>query len=192
MFEGLWRWRESNPRPHKETIRFLHAYLSLCFRGAARPEPPTTPLSPKFSSAHRGIDRLFPIYLRRLILGFGTTSLERRLVLLPCKRIKLVIYCTSIKQREHTRCCQLIFRPTWLWSPQSSLRMLTYHFILPSNPVKPMIRLQRYKKLRNYQMFFPFFLRRSENTARCQREYGSSAARIRFVGSENTAHRQRE
>ena len=26
-----WSWRESNPRPHKETIRFLHAYSSLRF-----------------------------------------------------------------------------------------------------------------------------------------------------------------
>ena len=62
--------------------------------------------------------RLFPNNLRRLTLGFGTTPLERRLVRLPCKRIKLVIYCTSIKQREHTRCCQLIFRPKRLWSLQ--------------------------------------------------------------------------
>ena len=26
-----WSWRDSNPRPHKETIRFLHAYSSLWF-----------------------------------------------------------------------------------------------------------------------------------------------------------------
>ena len=26
-----WSWRDSNPRPHKETIRFLHAYSSLRF-----------------------------------------------------------------------------------------------------------------------------------------------------------------
>ena len=83
--------------------------------------------------------RLFPNNLRRLTLGFGTTPLERRLVRLPCKRIKLVIYCTSIKQREHTRCCQLIFRPNGLWSLQPSLRMLTHHLILPSNPVNPII-----------------------------------------------------
>ena len=68
---------------------------------------------------------------------FGTTSPGRRLVLLPCKRIKLVIYCTSIRQREHTHCCQLIFRPQRLWSLQSPLRVLTYHLILPSNPINP-------------------------------------------------------
>jgi len=27
----LWSWRESNPRPNRETIRFLHAYSSLRF-----------------------------------------------------------------------------------------------------------------------------------------------------------------
>ena len=105
-----WSWRESNPRPHEETMCFLHAYLSLRFRDAARPEPPTAPLSPKTSSRQRSQPQLFPIFLRRLFLRFGTTSLGRRLVPLPCSGIKLVIYCTSIKQREHTRCCQLIFR----------------------------------------------------------------------------------
>ena len=37
----LWSWRESNPRPNKEPIRFLHAYPSFGFRTSARPEPPT-------------------------------------------------------------------------------------------------------------------------------------------------------
>ena len=27
----LWSWRESNPRPNEETIRFLHAYSRLWF-----------------------------------------------------------------------------------------------------------------------------------------------------------------
>ena len=33
LLEGMigWSWRDSNPRPHKETIRFLHAYSSLRF-----------------------------------------------------------------------------------------------------------------------------------------------------------------
>ena len=56
-----WSWRESNPRPHKETIRFLHAYLGLRFRAVARPKPPTTALSPKASFVHRSLHKLFPI-----------------------------------------------------------------------------------------------------------------------------------
>jgi len=115
----LWSWRESNPRPHKETMCFLHAYSRLHFRATARPGPPTGALSSKFSSVHRGLYRLFPIFLRRRFLRFGTTSLGRRPVPLPCKGIKLQIYCASIKQREHTCCCQLIFRPKRLWSLQS-------------------------------------------------------------------------
>ena len=49
-----WSWRESNPRPNRETIRFLHAYSGLHFRVAARPGPPTATLSPKTSSHSRG------------------------------------------------------------------------------------------------------------------------------------------
>jgi len=41
----LWSWRESNPRPNEEAICFLHAYLRLGFRAAARPKPPTVALS---------------------------------------------------------------------------------------------------------------------------------------------------
>ena len=59
--ETKWKWRESNPRPHKETICFLHAYLGLRFRAATRPKPPIATLSPKTSSRHRGLTRLFPI-----------------------------------------------------------------------------------------------------------------------------------
>ena len=103
----LWSWWESNPRPNKETIRFLHAYSSLDFRATARPGPPTDALSPKNSSSNRSLEELFPIYLRRLVLRFGTTPLGRRLVPSPCKGIKPMIYCASIKQREHTCCCQL-------------------------------------------------------------------------------------
>ena len=29
---SLWSWRESNPRPNEEAIRFLHAYRRLNFR----------------------------------------------------------------------------------------------------------------------------------------------------------------
>ncbi len=68
---------------------------------------------------------------------FGTTSPERRLVQSPCNRIEPVIYCASIRQREHTNCCQLIFRPNGLRSTQPSLRVLTYHFYPLSNPVNP-------------------------------------------------------
>ena len=136
---NLWSWRESNPRPHEETIRFLHAYSRLRFRAVARPGPPTATLSSKFSPLRRGQQRLFPIYLRRLVLRFGTTPLGRRLVPLPCSGIKPIIYCTSIRQREHTRCCQLIFRPKRFRSLQSPLRVLTYHLVSPSNPVNPIL-----------------------------------------------------
>jgi len=35
-FEWWWSWRESNPRPNRETIRFLHAYSSLRFSSVSK------------------------------------------------------------------------------------------------------------------------------------------------------------
>ena len=78
---------------------FYMLILAFDFRVATRPRPPIATLSSKVSHVQRGIHRLFPIYLHRLTLRFGTTSLERCLVLSPCDGIKL-IYCASIKQRE--------------------------------------------------------------------------------------------
>ena len=69
--------------------------------------------------------------------SFGTTAFERCLVLLPCSWIKPIIYYTSIRQREHNCFRQINFWPMLLWSQQSSLRMLTYHFCPLSNPVNP-------------------------------------------------------
>lgn len=35
---SLWTWRESNPRPNEEIIRFLHAYLRLGFSCTSKTE----------------------------------------------------------------------------------------------------------------------------------------------------------
>ena len=82
---------------------------AFVFRAAARPGPPTDALSSKISFGHRGLPKLFPIYLHRLTLRFGTTSLERCLVPSPCDGIKPVIYYASIRQRERSFFRQLIF-----------------------------------------------------------------------------------
>ena len=94
---------------------FYTLILDFGFRAPARPKPPTDTLAPKSHPCIGAYRDYFRFNLRRLILRFGTTSLGRRLVLLPCKRIKPVIYYTSIRQREHTRCCQLIFLQLRLW-----------------------------------------------------------------------------
>ena len=62
-----WKWRESNPRPNKEPICFLHAYLGLDFRAMARPKPPTIALSAKISFWHRSLPKPVPIFPHRLI-----------------------------------------------------------------------------------------------------------------------------
>ena len=61
--QGLWSWRESNPRPNEEIISFLHAYLCLNFRAAAEPKPSTTTLSSELSPTSRGRRQLSPMSL---------------------------------------------------------------------------------------------------------------------------------
>ena len=135
-----WRWRELNPRPNRETIRFLHAYSRLHFRDAARPGPPTASLSSKFSLPSRGPQATISDFPAPLYLPDSEQHPEERcLVLSPGEGIKPVNYCTSFRQRERNVFRQLIFRPNGLWSLQPSLRMLTYHLSPLSNPVNPKI-----------------------------------------------------
>ena len=113
------------------------------FRVPTRPGPPIDTLAPEFHPQVGALEDYSRFNLRRWIFGFGTTSSERRLVLLPGRRIKLAIYCTSIKQREHTHCCQLIIRQLGLWREPTSLRVLTYHLNPLSNPVNPRCRFRK-------------------------------------------------
>ena len=127
-----------NPRPNRETIRFLHAYSGLHFRAAARPGPPTDALFPKVSSPHRDLRGLFPIFPAPLDQPDSEQHpVERCLVPSPGDGIKPVIYYASIRQRERNCFRQLNCRPNGLWSIQPSLRMLTYHLDPLSNPVSP-------------------------------------------------------
>ncbi len=64
-----WKWRDSNPRPNKEPICFLHAYLGLDFRATARPKPPTIALSATISFLHRSLQEPVLIFPHRLILS---------------------------------------------------------------------------------------------------------------------------
>lgn len=70
-------------RTHVQTGKpyaFYMLILAFSFRDATRPRPPIAPLSSKTSPVRRGTHWLFPIYLHRFVLRFGTTSLERCLV----------------------------------------------------------------------------------------------------------------
>ena len=107
-FVCVWSWRELNPRPNKETICFLHAYLSLDFRATARPELPTMTLSSKTSLTARGYCQLSPNLLHRQSdrlreRAFRTMSRSN-----AWQRNKAIYY-TSIKLREQNCCCQINF-----------------------------------------------------------------------------------
>ncbi len=69
-------------------------------------QPAPYPL--KFHKSRGARLMLFPILLCRFAKRFGTRAFERHLVSATLAEIKL-IYCTSIKQREHSFRCQIIF-----------------------------------------------------------------------------------
>lgn len=94
---------------------------------------------------------------------FGTTAVWAMSRSLALQGNKAKIYCSSIKQREHTYCCQLIFWKLCLRSEPTTLRVLTYHFISPSNPVSPVVLTRKYAKWL-YLLFakLHFFLELSE------------------------------
>ena len=144
-----WSWRESNPRPNRETICFLHAYSSLWFSNHDKTWTTNHDLISWISSACRSSTQTISDYPAPLYLPDSEQHPEERcLVPSPSKGIKPVIYCTSIRQRERICFRQLNFWPNGLWSLQSSLRMLTYHLSPLSNPVNPewycCLRLQIY------------------------------------------------
>lgn len=84
--------------------------------------------------AHHGYSRFYRTACSEC---FGTRASGRCLVLSPCDGIKPVTYCTSIRQRERNCFRQINFRLLILWSRQTRLRVLTYHFCPLSNPVSP-------------------------------------------------------
>ena len=103
-----WSWWDSNPRPNRETIRFLHVYSGLHFRATARPGPPTATLSSKnFITAARPVVTISE-ETAPLIQNVSEKELsERCLVSAPCAEIKPVTYYTSVRQRERNYFRQL-------------------------------------------------------------------------------------
>ena len=97
----------------------------------------------KFHPDGEAHHRLFPIYLHRLTLRFGTTSLERCLVPSPCDGIKPVIYCTSIRQRERNCFRQLNFMSTMIMeiADESPRAYVPFHLAVKSMSTP---RLRRY------------------------------------------------
>lgn len=134
----MWSWRESNPCPNEETIRFLHAYLRLGFRASARPKPPTVALSVLVSLKAHGRSELSPIYLHLYTEPLQGVAFERCLVPTPSEGIKLIYY-TSIKQRERNYFRQLKFCCLRLQCKPTTHYMLTNHFCPLSKPVSPLI-----------------------------------------------------
>ena len=103
----LWSWRELNPRPNEEIIRFLHAYPCLQFSSDGKTKATNQSAYLLISHLRReaGTNQF------RFISTSGSNSLRttafgRCLVLAPCAKIKLIYY-YSIKQQEQNCYCQL-------------------------------------------------------------------------------------
>ena len=135
-----WTGRGLNPRPNREPIRFLHAYLRFDFRVSARPKLPTDTLSSKISPMARDRRRLFPIFLHR---HFKTPRKKRLfgrcLVPTPGVRIKRSYYTSDQAARA------ILFSPVKFFKS----RVLSAHsqgalrayvpFLLLSNPFRPFL-----------------------------------------------------
>ena len=121
---------------HTLSTRLFQPSVFVC-RQDLDHQPASYPL--KFHLCSEACTDYFRLNLHRLISGFGNTSSERCPVRLSDSRIKPVTYCTSVRQRERNCFRQLIFRSLRFRSQSTMLRVLTYHFVLPSNPNKPMV-----------------------------------------------------
>lgn len=110
--------------------------LAFGFRAAARPKPPNAALSSlSFTHGARPPCAIpdFAAPPVRPLQGVAAGAMSRSLALQGMKPI----YCTSIRQRERKCCCQIIVRELCFRSQPSTLRMLTYHLGLLSNPCQP-------------------------------------------------------
>ena len=103
----LWSWRDSNPRPNKQYIRFLHAYSCVGFRRKAEARHPTLRLTSKIFV----IWSKFPKAYFCITISQNPTSQNRTLVrhlasLLSSEK-RLKSYFIRIKLQERTLRCQL-------------------------------------------------------------------------------------
>ena len=134
----VWSWRESNPRPNKEKISFLHVYLRLNFRVPARPKPPTDTLSFLFHHAPKAERN----YLRFIRTSWSSASKRRPLGnvssshLVSGWSLSTMIRLSSKSVISFASYC---FENLDLRAVFSKLDMLTYPFCLLSKPNSPFI-----------------------------------------------------
>ncbi len=109
-FRDLWSRRDSNPRPNKQHIRFLHAYSAIDFRRKADSRPPTLRLTSKVFE----IRPKFPHPYFRIAIPRNQTSRNRTsagyLVSLLYFGKSAYLTMIQIKQQEQTlgrqlKCC---------------------------------------------------------------------------------------
>ena len=104
----LWSWRESNPRPNKWQMCFLHAYPVIDCRGCSGRGHPRQAVAPKTSSAARSEPPTIPFSWAPP--GHWPTGVVGGRCLVPATfaGIKQTYY-TSVMQQERSYFRQLSF-----------------------------------------------------------------------------------
>ena len=115
-------------------------FWPLIFVQRQDPDHQSQPYPLKFHTCIKAYTSYFRFNSIASPKSFGTTVFERCLVPSPGDGIKPVIYCTSIRQRERNYFRQINFWLLRFRRQQTTLRMLTYHSNLLSNPVNPSLK----------------------------------------------------
>ena len=109
IYRFQWSWRDSNPRPNKQYIRFLHAYFAIDFRAQAESKHPTYILSSKvFETWPKLPNPYFCITISQNPTP-RNRAMVRHLASLLSSGKRLESYFIRIKLQERTLRCQLKF-----------------------------------------------------------------------------------
>ena len=115
----------------RKPYAFYMLIPALVFVMQQDPDHQLHPYPQRFSSRHRGMPWLFPIFRAPLYQNASEQELfERCLVLPPCDRIRPVNYCASFRQRERKYFRQLNLLITEIQEPATDAP----HAYIPFQP----------------------------------------------------------
>ncbi len=103
----MWSWRDSNPRPNKQYIRFLHAYFTIGFRLEAESKHPTSSLSSEVFESRPKLPKPYFCITISQNQTPQNRAFVRHLASLLSSGKRLKSYFIRIKLQERTLRCQL-------------------------------------------------------------------------------------
>lgn len=109
LFLKLWSWRDSNPRPNKQYVSFLHAYSAFGFRCKTDSKQPILHLSPEVFDFQPEPLKAYFCFSMPPNPKSQKKTLVRHLVSLLHFGKNANLTKLRIKQQEQTLRCQLRF-----------------------------------------------------------------------------------